>query len=140
MLSVAEDIPGTFPQDFFGTPVAEIPMLSGIRSLRDMGMIVAVSAGYPGVKEWIQQVGTRFNTTIGGGVTAVTAPEMYPYIQSGQLVGLLSGMKGAGEYEQLVDRPGLGVAGMVAQSSVHVMVVAFIVFANVVFFLEKRKR
>jgi hypothetical protein len=85
-------------------------------------------------------VGTRYGVTIGGGVTAVTAPEMYPYIQSGQLVGLLAGMKGAGEYEQIVNRPGLGVAGMVAQSSVHLMVVAFIAFANIVYFLEKRRR
>ncbi|RLG68557.1 MAG: hypothetical protein DRO11_08925 [Methanobacteriota archaeon] len=75
---------------------------------------------------------------IGGGVTAVSGPEMYPYIQSGQLVGLLSGMKGAAEYEQLVGKPGLGLSGMVAQSYVHVMVVVFILFANVVFFLEKR--
>ncbi|MFZ1947646.1 MAG: hypothetical protein WAW06_08870 [bacterium] len=140
MLSAAENIRGTFPQDFFGTRWDQIPMLEGIRNLGDVKMIVAVSAGYPGLKEWIQQVGTRFGITIGGGVTAVTAPEMYPYIQSGQIVGLLAGMKGAAEYEQLVARPGLGIAGMVAQSSVHVMVVAFIVFANVVFLVEKRRR
>lgn len=140
MLSTAENIRGTFPQDFFGTQWNKIPMLEGIRNLRDLKMIVCVSAGYPGIKEWIQQVGTRYGVTIGGGVTAVTAPEMYPYIQSGQLVGLLAGMKGAGEYEQLVARPGLGVAGMVAQSSVHLMVVIFIAFANIVFFLEKRRR
>lgn len=140
MLSAAENIRGTFPQDFFGTRWDQIPMLEGIRNLGDVKMIVAVSAGYPGLKEWIQQVGTRFGITIGGGVTAVTAPEMYPYIQSGQIVGLLAGMKGAAEYEQLVSRPGLGIAGMVAQSSVHVMVVAFIVFANVVFLVEKRRR
>jgi hypothetical protein len=64
---------------------------------------------------------------------------MYPYIQSGQLVGLLAGMKGAAEYEQMVRRPGLGISGMVAQSSVHVMVVIFIIFANIVYFLEKRR-
>jgi hypothetical protein len=49
-------------------------------------------------------------------------------------------MKGAGEYEQLVARPGLGTAGMVAQSSVHLMVVIFIVFANVVFLIEKARK
>ena len=140
MLSAAENIRGTFPQDFFGTPWDSIPMLKDIRNLRNVGMIVSVSAGYPGLKEWIQQVGTRFGMTIGGGVTAVSAPEMYPYIQSGQLNGLLAGMKGAAEYEQLVKRPGLAVAGMVAQSSVHVMVVVFIVFSNVVFFMGKRKQ
>jgi hypothetical protein len=140
MLSAADDIEKTFPRDFFGTPYGQIPLLSAVRNLKDLKMIVAISAGYPGVKEWIQQVGTRYGMTIGGGVTAVTAPEMYPYLQSGQLTGLLAGMKGAAEYEQLVSRPGLGIAGMVAQSSVHVMVVLFIAFANIVFLIEKARR
>jgi len=139
MVSVAEDLRRTFPEDYAGTPLDSIPMLKGISSLKDIDMIICVSAGYPGIKEWIQQIATRYDTVIGGGVTAVSGPEMYPYIQSGQLVGLLSGMKGAAEYEQLVGRPGLGTAGMVAQSSVHVMVVIFIIFANIVYFLEKRR-
>jgi hypothetical protein len=140
MVSVAEDLRRTFPEDFFGTHLDSIPMLDNIGSLQDVEMIVCVSAGYPGIKEWIQQIATRYNTVIGGGVTAVSGPEMYPYIQSGQLVGLLAGMKGAAEYEQLVQRPGLGVAGMAAQSSVHVMVVIFIIFANIVYFMEKRRK
>jgi hypothetical protein len=139
MVSVAEDLRRTFPEDFYGTPLDSVPMLEGIKNLQDVEMIVAVSAGYPGIKEWIQQIVTRYEIAIGGGVTAVSGPEMYPYIQSGQLVGLLAGMKGAAEYEQLVNRPALGISGMVAQSSVHVMVVAFIIFANVVYFLEKRR-
>jgi hypothetical protein len=139
MVSVAEDMRTAFPQDFTGAPWNSIPMLEGIRNLTDLEMIVCVSAGYPGIKEWVQQVATRYDITIGGGVTAVSGPEMYPYIQSGQLVGLLAGMKGAAEYEQLVQKPGLGISGMVAQSYVHLMVVAFIVFANVVFFIEKRR-
>jgi hypothetical protein len=139
MVSVAEDLRRTFPEDHLGTPLDDIPMMEGISSIQDVEMIVCVSAGYPGIKEWVQQISTRYDIMIGGGVTAVTGPEMYPYIQSGQLVGLLSGMKGAAEYEQLVERPGLGTAGMAAQSSVHVMVVVFIIFANVVYFLEKRR-
>jgi len=37
------------------------------------------------------------------GVTAVMAADLYPYLQSGQLVGMLAGLKGAAEYEKLVD-------------------------------------
>lgn len=140
MVSSAEDLRTTFPEDFTGTPWDSIPMLAEIRSLRDVEVILCVSAGYPGIKEWVQQIATRYDVIIGGGVTAVSGPEMYPYIQSGQLVGLLAGMKGAAEYEQLVKRPGLAVSGMVAQSSVHVMVVMFIIFANVVYFMEKRRK
>jgi hypothetical protein len=139
MVSVAEDMRATFPEDLMGTPWNSIPMLRDIRSLEDVELIVCVSAGYPGIKEWVQQVATRYDITVGGGVTAVSGPEMYPYIQSGQLVGLLAGMKGAAEYEQLAGRPGLGISGMAAQSYVHVMVVIFIIFANVVYFIEKRR-
>jgi hypothetical protein len=139
MISSAEDLRRAFPTDYYGTPLDSIPMLAHIKNLQDVKMVVAVSAGYPGIKEWIQQVATRYEMVIGGGVTAVTGPEMYPYIQSGQLVGLLAGMKGAAEYEELVKKPGLGVSGMVAQSSVHVMVVVFIIFANIAYFLEKRR-
>ena len=139
MVSVAEDMQTAFPEDFAGALWDSIPMLEGIRNLTDLEMIICVSAGYPGIKEWIQQVSTRYDITTGGGVTAVSGPEMYPDIESGQLVGLLAGMKGAAEYEQLLQKPGLGVSGMVAQSYVHLMVVVFIILANVVFFIEKRR-
>ena len=140
MVSVAEDLKAAFPEDYFGTPYDEIPMLDGVDNLTDVRLIVNVSAGYPGIKEWVQQIATRFGVPIGGGVTAVSGPEMYPYIQSGQLVGLLAGMKGAGEYEQILGRPGLGLAGMAAQSSVHLAVIAFIILANVFYFMERRKK
>ncbi|MGQ9602768.1 MAG: hypothetical protein ACUVUU_00990 [bacterium] len=140
MISVAEDLKKTFPSDYLGTSVDSLPMLSGITSLRNVKMLICVSAGYPGIKEWVQQIATRYNIMIGGGVTAVSAPEMYPYIQSGQLVGLLAGMKGAAEYELLLNKPALGTAGMVAQSYVHLMIVVFIIFANVAFILEKGKK
>jgi hypothetical protein len=139
MVSVAEDLRRTFPEDYFGTPYEDIPMLEGIENLTDFSLIVNVSAGYPGIKEWVQQIATRFDVPIGGGVTAVSGPEMYPYMQSGQLVGLLAGMKGAAEYERALAKPGLGLAGMAAQSSVHVAVIVFIVLANVFYFMGKRK-
>jgi hypothetical protein len=140
MVSVAEDLRRTFPEDYFGTPYEDIPMLEGIENLTEFSLIINVSAGYPGIKEWVQQIATRFDVPIGGGVTAVSGPEMYPYMQSGQLVGLLAGMKGAAEYERALGKPGLGLAGMAAQSSVHVAVIVFIVLANVFYFMGKRKK
>ena len=54
MVSVAEDLRRTFPEDYYGTALDSIPMLKRIKNLQDVKMIVAVSAGYPGIKEWIQ--------------------------------------------------------------------------------------
>ena len=64
----------------------------------------------PGTKEWVQQVQARFHLPMVSGCTAVSAPEYYPYLQSGQLQGLLGGMAGAAEYEKLRGEKGTGHA------------------------------
>jgi hypothetical protein len=75
-----------------------------------------------------------------GGTTGVTAPEMYPYYQSKQLLGLLEGLKGAAEYEKLLGYKGSATKGMDAQSTGHWMMVVFIVLGNVLYFARGRQR
>jgi hypothetical protein len=62
----------------------------------------------------------------------VSTPEFYPYLQSGQLKGLLGGMAGAAEYERLRNEKGTATRGMDAQSLAHVFVALCIVAGNVV--------
>ena len=140
MVSMGNSIPQTFPRDYKGTKVAEIPVMQGVNSFKDVGMIVNISGGMPGTKEWVLQVQSRFHVKLASGCTAVSAPEFYPYFQSGQLVGLLGGMKGAAEYEKLVNRPGFGRRGMDSQSVSHLIVFLFILIGNIAFFVLKAKK
>jgi hypothetical protein len=98
-----------------------------------------VSAGYPGTKEWVQQVVSRFHVPMVAGVTAVSAPEYYPYLQAGQLHGLLGGMAGAAEYEILVKAPGLATRGMDAQSLAHLFIAFMIILGNLAFVRGSKK-
>jgi len=123
-------IPRTFPADRSGTPVGKIPVMKGIENFGQIAMIVSVSAGYPGTKEWVQQVVSRYHVPMVAGVTAVSAPEYYPYLQAGQLQGLLGGMAGAAEYEVLVNAPGLATRGMDAQSLAHIFIALMIILGN----------
>jgi hypothetical protein len=67
------------------------------------------------------------------GCTAVSTPEYYPYLQSGQLRGLLGGMAGAAEYELARhERQGAATRGMDAQSLAHLFVAICIVVGNLV--------
>ena len=100
--------------------------------------MMEVSAGTPGTREWVQQVQSRFHVTLGSGTTAVGAPNFYPYVQSGQLLGLLGGLKGAAEYETLIDYPGDATKGMDAQSIVHALIVIFILLGNAVYLWSLR--
>jgi hypothetical protein len=139
MSQMGQSIPKTFPVDNRGVPVAQIPVMKGIQNFQQIRLIVNVSAGYPGTKEWVQQVVSRFHVPMVAGVTAVSAPEYYPYLQAGQLHGLLGGMAGAAEYEILVNAPGLATRGMDAQSLAHLFIAFMIVLGNLAFVRGSKK-
>ncbi len=148
MVQLGKSFRAVYPNDYYGTPAGKLPLLAATKpggswavdNFGDVKLIVNISAGYPGTKEWVQQVRSRYNIPIVAGVTAVSAPEYYPYVQSGQLSGLLGGLAGAAEYEQLIDRPAWATTGMSAQSLGHVTIVILIVLGNVVYYLNRRRR
>jgi len=148
MVQLGKSFRAIFPTDYYQTPVEELPILAAKREdgsfavdkFEDVKLLVNISAGYPGTKEWVQQVRTRYNIPLVSGCTAVSAPEYYPYVQSGQLSGLLGGLAGAAEYEQLTGRIGWASTGMDAQSLGHVCIIVLILLGNIVYFLNRIKR
>jgi len=140
LLGMGASIPNTFPQDYYQTPVGEIPLMREVTNFDDVALVMNISSGTPGTREWVQQVQSRYRVPLASGTTAVAAPPFYPYVQSGQLVGLMGGLKGAAEYEMLVEAPGDAVRGMDAQSIVHALIVFFILLGNVVYLAERRSK
>ncbi len=138
MSQMGSSIPRTFPADRRGVPVTQLPVMKGVENFGQIALLVSISAGYPGTKEWVQQVVSRYHVPMIAGVTAVSAPEYYPYLQAGQLQGLLGGMAGAAEYEVLVNHPGLATRGMDAQSLAHVFIAFMIILGNVAALPQRR--
>jgi hypothetical protein len=124
-----------FPNDTrFGRPISEYPIMNGINRLADFDFIYNLSAGYPGTYEWVQFAVDRFHVAVGAGNTAVQAPLVYPYLDTGQLSGLLGGMKGGAEFEKLVGHRDRATMSMVSQTAAHIFVILFVVIGNVAYF------
>lgn len=138
MLAMGNSISGTFPADFRGTPVSKLPLMQHVTNFSSVKLLVNVSAGYVGTKEWVQQTSGRFGLKIISGCTAVSAPEYYAYLQAKQLLGLLGGMAGAAEYEKMVGVTGSATKGMDAQSSVHLFVMLCILLGNMAHWAARR--
>ncbi len=136
---MGSDIKAVFPRDSRGTPVEQFPIMQDVNDFSSIAFIFNVSAGYPGTVEWVQFAGDRFHAQIASGSTAVQAPQVYPYFPR-QMVGLLGGMKGAAEYEEITGFTGKGTKFMLAQSFAHVIVVFFIIVGNAAFFLTRRRK
>jgi len=128
-----------FPRDYRGNDAHTLPLMRSVRDYSSFPLLVNISAGYPGTKEWVQQVQARFHLRMVAGVTAVSAPEFYPYLQSHQLLGMLGGMAGAAEYEVARHEKGTATKGMDAQSLGHVFVAVCILLGNLVQILQRRR-
>ena len=139
MVLMGQGILNAFPRDYRGDETRNMPIMKGVRDYSSFPMLVSISSGYPGTKEWVQQVQARFHIPIVAGVTAVSAPEYYPYLQSKQLLGLLGGMAGAAEYEKARGEKGSATRGMDAQSVAHYFVALCILLGNVVQWSKSRK-
>lgn len=147
---IITNLRGLYTTDAHGINIDQIPMCRDVKSVQDMKLIVNISGSYPGTKEWVQYAVTPYQNKLKmvGGCTGVQAPLLFPYIPD-QLVGLLVGIKGAAEYEQLVvdhyvtenpDDPRFSFARkrMGPQSVAHLVMIGLILLGNVVYFWEKK--
>lgn len=164
---IITDFRDLYTTDTRGTPWSAIPMCQDVASVQDMDLLVNISAGYAGTKEWVQYAVTPYpRLRMVAGCTGVQAPLLYPYIPE-QLHGLLGAIKGAAEYEAMVtekygramarrdaagepmvDEHGNyvirgkyteGIRRMGPQLVAHLLMILLIILGNVIYFIERRK-
>lgn len=140
IINMGQDLYSAFPSDYGGKPTKDLPILSGVRNLKDITYMVSLGAGRPGVEEWYVFGKDKYKIELGGGCTGVMAPGLYPLLRSGQINGLIGGLRGAAEYESLIGQKGKAVAGMDAQSATHFAIIVLVIMCNAFYFSLLRQR
>lgn len=136
---VASNIRKLFPVDTKGNKVDELEMMNGIQNIKDFDFVFSLSAGFPGAKEWLQFATDPNEIPLSTGCTSIQVTEVLPYVESGQVKGILAGMPGAAEFEKLIDVPGTATGLMAAQSFAHVVIILFIIIGNITYYLTRKK-
>ncbi|MBS82546.1 MAG: hypothetical protein CMD65_00230 [Gammaproteobacteria bacterium] len=157
--NIADDFRGIYKQDLNRLPIEELEIMNGIYSVEDFDFVFDFSAGVPGNAEWVQYACDPKKVPLSSGCTSIMVTDAIPYVESGQLKGILAGMPGAAEYEKLVYdylskelengnkyinknseiTQGRALARMSAQSVAHLLMVIFIVFGNLAYYYERKK-
>ena len=154
---VAEDFRGIYKKDMNKKHINELPIMEGVNSVVDFDFVFDFSAGVPGNREWVQYACDPKNVPLSSGCTSVMVTDAIPYVESGQLLGIIAGMPGAAEYEQMVYAfltneqvdnkyinndatitQGKAFARMSSQSVAHLVMVIFIVLGNISYFYSRR--
>lgn len=146
VLGMGESIWDVFPNDYYNTPLDSLELMVSVKNYEDVSLVVSLSSGDPGYRTWVTYAESRYGATIGTGVTAVSAADTYHFLESGQLIGSLAGMKGASEYEVMIQKAGYSneirraAQGMDAQSLGHLLIMIFIIVGNIGYFVMRRKK
>jgi hypothetical protein len=145
MRRLVENIAEAFPTDVNGRPISEFPIMRSLRDIRQVKLVFTAATGLIG-EYWITQVHSQAGTPVIIGPTAVSAPKYYAFLNTGQLVGMLGGMKGAAEYEKLLmakypqldeyyrgTRFFTATKGMDGQTVLHTVILLFMLLGNIAF-------
>ena len=137
ILGLGTSFQRVFPQDDRGVPIDSIPLMQNVRSYSDIALVISVSDDDTPVY-WVNYGNARYQVKVTPAVTAVMATTFFPFMNSHQIVGMVAGLKGAAEYERLIDRREMASRGMDAQSIGHIVVIGFILVGNLAYFITRK--
>mgnify|MGYP006183785431 FL=1 len=154
---IAENFREVYKQDHNGNLIEDLTIMEDIYSVSDFDFVFDFSAGVPGNAEWVQYACDPKKIPLSSGCTSIMVTDAIPYVESGQLKGILAGMPGAAEYEKMVYdllqqelnknsnlnkdavlTKGKALARMSAQSVSHLLMVIFIVLGNVSYYFSRK--
>jgi hypothetical protein len=155
---IAENFREIYKQDHNGNLIEDLTIMDDIYSVSDFNFVFDFSAGVPGNAEWVQYACDPKKIPLSSGCTSIMVTDAIPYIESGQLKGILAGMPGAAEYEKMVYdflnkelnknsnlnngislTKGKAFARMSAQSVAHLLMVIFIILGNLSYYFSRKK-
>ena len=156
---IADNFRDLYQQDYNGKSIDVLDIMHGVYSVKDFDFVFDFSAGVPGNAEWVQYACDPKNVPLSSGCTSIMVTDAIPYVESGQLKGILAGMPGAAEYEKMVYdymiveqqnnnlninkevviKKGKAYARMSAQSVAHLLMVIFIIIGNLAYYYSRKE-
>ena len=140
--AIGRDIREVYPKDVSDRPLDDLPIFQTVKNYDDI-LIVIDLAGNQMPDAWIADAVERYGARFAMGVTNVMAADHTPTIPK-QSKGMLTGMRGAAEYERLlVDKDyweelGEASRGMDSQSFTHLFIIVMIILGNLGYFLGRK--
>lgn len=135
--ALGKDFPGTVGKDYKGVDAKKLPMMRGVETMKDVGLVAEITPSGT-LDSWIAFVQGVHGTPIIYAPTLVMVPEAFNPLDAGQIKGMLPGLPGAGQYEQLLNYEGLGRSGASALSGAHLLIVILIILGNIGMFASRR--
>lgn len=140
MAGVLGDLHSMASTDYLGTSIAQIPLLDDVRGSDDFALVGYLTTSGGTSEGWVYQAYSAYNMDVVGGFLSMMTTSMKPYYDTGQLLGVIDGVKGAADMEFLTKHPGDAIKSSDVLSFTQTMVVIFIIIGNISYFGAKASR
>jgi hypothetical protein len=134
--ALAQDIRALVQVDYQQKkPIDSFPMMDGVMDASDFDFLMdwGCSDSGPIVRQYVEPFGLKFGTIqCSGGF-----PSQISWYNAGQMDGFIAGIRGAAEYEFLIDKPRWGIAQLDAINTTHLTMVAILIFGNALVLIKK---
>lgn len=138
-VTIATNFRAVFQTDYYGTPVDDIEIMKNVNSCTDFDYLVAVEGGGSQpiymLAQWVIPYDIPMGMA-GGGIIMSWFPAYY---DSGLLDGYMNDLKGAAEYEMLLNRPGYALGRTDGINTSQLLIIFSIIVGNIGFLYEKQK-
>lgn len=133
--AMGRSIPDTLHADDRGTALKDLPLLNRVKKLGDFSTVISV-ASVAMADYWISFGVTPYKIHFLAACTATKAVDYFPYLQTGQIKGLMAGGRAAAEYEgilqarNVLEKQGDASRALGSQSLALLTIAAFVILGN----------
>jgi hypothetical protein len=137
IIGMGISLQNTFPTDRYGNDTSTLPVLEGVSKLSDFAYMVDIHDDNT-IEYWVLYGHALYGLPMGSMCTAIMATGNYPFLDAGQINGIVGGLKGGSEYEKLLGLRGAASKGMDSQAVIHLFLAGLMILGNIAF-LRSRK-
>ena len=140
MAGVLGDLHAIASVEYTGIPIDQIPLLKDVKGSDDYDLVAYITTAGGTSEGWVYQAYSAYGKDTVGGFLSMMTTSMKPYYDTGQLLGVIDGVKGAADMEFLTKHPGDAIRSSDVLSFSQTLVVIFIIIGNISYFGAKAAR
>jgi len=137
MAGVLGDLHALASKDYQGTALSSLPLAAEVSGADDFDLVAYMTTAGGTAEGWVYQAYSQYDRPIIGGMLSMMTTSMKPYYDTGQMLGLMDGIKGAADLEFLTGHAGDAIISSDILSFTQTLVLILILIGNVAFWMQK---
>ena len=139
MAGVLGDLQSLVTNDYQGTAISTFSLMDNVGGADDFALVAYVTTAGETAEGWVYQASSQYNVVVLGGCLSMMTTSIKPYYDSGQIAGIMDGIKGAADLEFLTGHPGDAIVSSDILTFTQSLVLIFIIVGNVSWYMTRKE-